>query len=92
MNRCPLCAPGSDAEVGLARLARAVHDAAHHRHLEGEVPRLERLLGGLGHRDHVDLGPSARRTGDEVEALALAQPKRLEQLAPGAGLLDRDRR
>ena len=27
----------------------------------------------LGHLDHVDLGPAARRAGDEVEALALAQ-------------------
>ena len=43
----------------------------------------------LATADHVDLGPAARRAGDEVEALALAQPQRLEELAPGLGLLDR---
>jgi len=41
------------------------------------------------HVDHVDLGPAARRAGDEVDVLALAQPQRLEQLTSGAGLLDR---
>ena len=44
---------------------------------------------GSGHADHVDLGPAARRAGDEVEALALPQPHGFEQLAPGPGLLDR---
>ena len=39
--------------------------------------------------DHVDLGAAARRAGDEVEALALAQAERLEQLAAGLRLLDR---
>ena len=39
--------------------------------------------------DHVDLGPPARGTGDEVEPLALAQAERLEQLAPGPRLLHR---
>ena len=49
----------------------------------------ERVHGAVGDLDHVDLGPAARRAGDEVEALALAQAERLEQLAAGAGLLDR---
>ena len=89
MNRWPFCLPGGDADVGLACLARAVDDAAHHRHLDGQVQLLERLLGLLGHGDDVDLGPAARRAGDQVEALALAQPERLEELAAGAGLLDR---
>ena len=43
----------------------------------------------VGHLDHVDLGPAARRAGDEVEALALAQAHGLEELAAGAGLLHR---
>ena len=43
----------------------------------------------LGDLDHVDLGPAARRAGDEVDVLALAQAHRLEQLATGARLLDR---
>ena len=80
--------PGGDADIGLARLARAVHHAPHHRHLDRQLTRLERLLGGPGHADHVDLGPPARGAGDEVEALALAQPHGLEQLAPGARLFD----
>ena len=84
-----LVAPGRDAEVGLAGLARAVDDTAHDRHLEGQRPGLEGLLGSPGDVDHVDLGTAARRAGDEVEALALAQPERLEQLATGPRLLDR---
>jgi hypothetical protein len=87
-----LLLPGRDADVGLARLARAVDDAAHHRHLDRQVQLLERLLGLLGHGDDVDLGPAAGRARDEVEALALAQPQRFQELAPGAGLLDRVRR
>ena len=55
----------------------------------GRFAVLERFLHGLGHPDHVDLGPAARRAGDEVEALALAQPERLEQLPPGARLFHR---
>ena len=42
-----------------------------------------------GDVDHVDLGATAARAGDEVDVLALAQAHRLEQLATGAGLLDR---
>ena len=75
MNRWPFCLPGRDADVGLARLARAVDHAAHDRHLDRQVQLLERLLGLLGHGDDVDLGPAARRAGDEVEALALAQAR-----------------
>ena len=37
-----LAAPGGDAEVGVARLAGSVHDAAHHRDLQRDVARLER--------------------------------------------------
>src|SRR5271163_2276976 len=83
-----LLLPRRDADVGFAGLARAVHDAPHHRHLDGQVQLLERLLGLLGHGDDVDLGPAAGRAGDEVDALALAQAQRLQELAPGPGLLD----
>ena len=55
----------------------------------GMLQAVERGLRLAGHLDDVDLGPAARRAGDEVEALALAQPERLEQLAPGPRLLDR---
>ena len=66
-----------------------VDDAAHDRDLERDLALAERLLRPLGDVDHVDLGPAARRAGDEVDVLALAQAQRLEQLAAGPGLLDR---
>ena len=78
-----LAAPGRDAEVGFAGLARPVHDTAHHRDLQRDVASLERGLGLGRDPDHVDLGPPARRARDEVEALALAQAQRLEQLPTG---------
>ena len=80
---------GGDAEVGLARLARPVDDAAHHGDLQRDLPLAERLHRPLGDLDHVDLGAPARRAGDEVDVLALAQAERLEQRASGPGLLDR---
>jgi hypothetical protein len=83
---------GGNADVGLAGLAGSVDDAAHDRHLDRQVELLQRLLGLLGHGDDVDLGPAARRAGDEVEALALPQAQGLEQLASGPGLFDRVRR
>ena len=48
-------------------------------------------IASFGDLDDVDLGAPAARARDEVEALALAQPERLEQRAPGARLLDRIR-
>ena len=66
-----------------------VHDATHDRDLDRQVQALERALRGVGHRDHVDLGASARRARDEVEASALPQAHRLEQHAAGLRLLDR---
>ena len=80
---------GGDAEVGLARLARPVDDAAHHRDLQRQLAIAERLHRPVGDVDHVDLGAAAARAGDQVDVLALAQAERLEQLAAGACLLDR---
>ena len=51
----------------------------------GRLRSSSAVLGRLGHGDHVDLGPPARRAGDEVEALALAQAEGLEQLAARPG-------
>ena len=87
-----LAAAGRDAEIGFARLAGAVHDAAHHRDLQRDVAVFERGLRVGRDLDHVDLGAPARRARDEIEALALAQPERLEQRAPGLRFFDRDRR
>ena len=88
MNRWPRLRPAAMPRSASRASPGPVHHAPHDRHLDGELARLERLLGGAGHPDHVDLGPPARRAGDEVEALALAQAHGLEQLAPGPGLLD----
>ena len=70
---------GRDADVGVARFARPVHHAPHDRHLEGDLLVAERVLRPAGDVDDVDLGPAARRAGDEVDVLALAQAHRLEQ-------------
>ena len=65
-------APGRDPEVGLASLTRSVDDTAHDGHLQRPGVGLEGLLRSAGDVDHVDLGPAARGTGDEVEPFALA--------------------
>ena len=57
--------------------------------LERDLPIAERLHRPVGHVDHVDLGPTATRAGDEVDVLALAQTERFEQLPAGTGLLHR---
>ena len=76
-------------DVSLAGLTRTVDDASHDRNLDGQVARLQGLLGLLGHCNHVDLGSAATRAGDEVEALAFSQAERFEELATGARLFDR---
>jgi hypothetical protein len=57
----------------------------------GSLHALQGGLGVVGDLDHIDLGPSARWAGDEVEALALAQPHGLEQDPTGTRLLHRIR-
>ena len=84
-----LPAAGGDAQVGLPGLARAVDHAAHHRHLQRDVPLGQRRLGFPGDPDDVNLGPPARRAGDQIQPLALPQPEHLEQLAARPGLLHR---
>jgi hypothetical protein len=81
-----LAPAGGDPDVGLPSLARTVDHTAHHRHLDREIGLLERRLGLGGHPDDVDLRPSTRWTGDEIEALSLSQTQVLEQFAPGFGL------
>ena len=43
--------------------------------LQRELAFAERLHRPLGDVDHVDLGATARRAGDQVDVLALAQPE-----------------
>src|SRR6266508_6755987 len=83
-----LAVSGGDAEVGLAGLAGAVHDAAHDCDAERDLHALQ--AGGhlVGELVHVDLGATAGRAGDDLE-LALAQVQRLQDLQADLDLLDR---
>ena len=72
---------GRDANVGLTRFTWAVHDTTHHCHLQRQLLVGERFLRALGDLDDVDLRTTTTRAGDEVDVLALAQTKRLKQLA-----------
>src|SRR6202021_969792 len=86
-----LAVPRGHPEVRLARLARAVHHAAHHRDPERDLhPGQPR-----GHlfRQLVDvhLGAAAGRAGDDLQA-ALAHAHRLEDADTDLDLLDRRRR
>ncbi len=85
----PTAPAGGDAEVGGAGLPRAIDHAAHDRHLHRQLPLGEGGHGLARHLDHVDLGPSAARAGDEVDAGALTQAEGLEQLATGPRLFHR---
>ena len=87
----PAATAGGDAEIRVAGLARPVDDAAHHRHLQRDVARLECGLRRGGHLDHVDLGPPARRTRDQIDVAPFAQPERLEERAPRPRFLHRIR-
>src|SRR5437879_1401792 len=54
-----LAVTGGDAEIGLARLSRAVHDAAHHRDPQREREVLQRRGHLVGQGVDVDLGAPA---------------------------------
>jgi hypothetical protein len=62
-----LAVAGGDAEVGLAGLAGAVDDAAHHGHAQRDRHALEPGGDLLGERVDVDLGPAARRARHDLE-------------------------
>ena len=81
----PLAVAGGDAEVSLARLARTVHDAAHHGHAQGHGHAFETLGDLVRQRVDVDLRAPARRARDDLE-LALAQVQRLQDLVPDLDL------
>src|SRR5437763_8473473 len=75
-------AAAGDAELGVARLARAVDGAAEHRDLEVLRVLREPRLDLLGERLHTDVVAAATRARDHHRA-ALAQPQRLEDLERG---------
>src|SRR3712207_9567225 len=52
------------ADIGVARLARAVDHTAHHRDLDRLLDPLQVLLHPLGQRDQVDLDRSEEHTSE----------------------------
>ena len=61
-------AAAGDAEVGVARLARPVHGAAHDGDLEVLAVGLQAALDGLGELVHLDVRAAARRARDQLRA------------------------
>ena len=83
-----LALAAGDPDVGHLRLARAVHDASHHRDLDRGRVLLGDRLDRPGQLDDLDLGAAARRASRDVEAL-FAQPQRLEDAPADRNLFDR---
>src|SRR6185436_2478906 len=79
-------AAAGEADIGFARLARSVHDAADHRHGHRRGDVRHALLQGLDGLDHVVLLARAGRAGNDVDA-AMAQIERLQHLEADTYLL-----
>ena len=77
-----------DAVVSLARLAGAVHHAAHHRHGDVPVQPAQPLFHLVREGNEVYLRPPAGRAGHEAHA-ALFEARRLEYLHARAHFLHR---
>ena len=74
----------SYADVGVACLARTIHDAAHHGHLKGNLSIPKGSLCLFSDRNHINLGASAGGTCDQVDVLPFAKTKCLEKLTTSA--------
>ncbi len=72
-------AAAGQADVGLARLARAVDDAAEHRERQGRVDMLEPLFQRLNGADDVEALARAAGAGDDLDP-AGADAQRLQDL------------
>src|SRR5438876_525867 len=85
-SKIGVVAAAGEADIRLARLARAVDDAADHR--EGERCRDvgELLLENADGLDDVEILPGARRARDDGDAAA-AQPQRLQHVVADLDLL-----
>src|SRR6478736_1485687 len=79
-----------DPEVGLARLAGTVDDAAHDGDAQRHLQAVESGGDLLGELVDVDLGAAAGRAGDDLEAARL-EVQRLQDLEPDLDLLHRRR-
>ncbi|MBG9885425.1 hypothetical protein ABE10_02255 [Bacillus toyonensis] len=87
----PLAVAARDTEVGLTGLTRSVHDTPHDRDAERDRHVLEPLGHTVGEGIDVDLRPSARRAGDDLQ-LPLPEVQRLQDLVADLDLLGRRRR
>src|SRR5690606_36371036 len=83
-----LAVAGRHREVGLPRLARAVHDASHHRDPQRHFQPLQARRDLVGQFVDVHLCPPARRAGDDLQ-LAWTEVQRLQDLVAALHLLDR---
>src|SRR5690606_12667633 len=83
-----LAVAGGDAEIGLARLAGAVDDAAHDGDAQRDLEVLEPLGDLVGEGVDVDLGAAAGGAGDDVE-LPRLEVQRLQDLVADLDLLHR---
>src|SRR5688572_10817335 len=84
-------AAAGDSDVGLARLAGAVDDAAEHRERHRRADMGEPLLQLLDGADDVEALAGAARAGDDADA-AVADSEALEDLEADPHLLLRLRR
>src|SRR5688500_189273 len=78
-------AAAGDADVGLARLAGAVDDAAQYRQRHRRADVAEALLELLNGADDVEALAGAARAGDDADA-AVADAEGLRDLVAGARL------
>src|SRR5204862_2288979 len=78
-------AAAGDPDVGLARFARPVDDAAKHAERHRSLDMLEPLLERLDGADHVEALARAARAGDDADAAA-ADAEALQDLIADADL------
>src|SRR3546814_19181923 len=79
-------ASAGDADVGLARFAGAVDDAAQYRERHRGLDVAERLFERLDGADDVEPLPRAAGAGDDADA-AGAQPERFQDFVDDAHFL-----
>src|SRR3546814_13789117 len=81
-------AAAGEADIGLARFAGAVDDAAQHRKRHRRADMLEPLLKLFDRADHVEALPCAAWAGDAPHP-AIANAECLQYLAPNPHLVSR---
>ncbi len=69
---------GGDPDVGFPRLTGAVDHASHDGDLDREIRLFQCLLGAGRHLDHIHLGTTTGRTGNQIQALAFPEPEEFQ--------------